>query len=128
MNVLSTSLCVGVSAADTYYDNVSDAAEVVREAMVNRTETVVVYYTFSVSDSYDTSTIGSYIHAIVDEIVTEAMEHTGVPDEGDYLLWSVGGYKASISFSVSSTTYYLTINYLYHHLLHNGSGGGRAYR
>ncbi len=104
MNVLSTSLCVGVSATDTYYDNVSDAAEVVREGMVNRTETVVVYYTCSSSD---------YISSIMREIVTEAMEHTGVPDEGDYLLWSVSDYKASASFSVSGTTYYVTITYTF---------------
>ncbi|MCD8315243.1 MAG: hypothetical protein LUD44_06410, partial [Firmicutes bacterium] len=103
MNVLSTSLCVGVAATEiVYYDNVADAAEVVREGMVNRTETVVVYYTCSSSDN---------ISSIMREIVTEAMEHTGVPDEGDYLLWSVSDYKGSASYIDGGTTYYLTITY-----------------
>ncbi|MCD8085029.1 MAG: hypothetical protein LUF28_01630 [Clostridiales bacterium] len=113
--LLALTLCLGLlptalltteaAAADVeYLDNVADAAEVVREAMVNRTEEVVVYYTCP-ADDYDEN--------ILAEIATAAMEHTGVPNEGDYLAWQGAAYSSTASISSSGGYYYLAITYTF---------------
>ncbi len=81
-----------------YLDTVDEAAAEVREAMVNRQETVVVYYQMETYDS-----------TIAKSIVTAALEHTGVADEGDYISANYGGSSYTISRSSSGGIYYLTI-------------------
>ncbi|MCD8013634.1 MAG: leucine-rich repeat protein, partial [Lachnospiraceae bacterium] len=81
-----------------YLDTVDEAAAEVREAMVNRQETVVVYYQMETYDS-----------TIAKSIITAALEHTGVADEGDYISANYGGSSYMISRSSSGGIYYLTI-------------------
>ncbi|MCD7745035.1 MAG: leucine-rich repeat protein [Lachnospiraceae bacterium] len=81
-----------------YLDTVEEAAVIVREAMVNRQETIVVYYQM---ETYDSS--------IAKSIVSAALEHTGVADEGDYISANYGGSSYLISRSLSGGIYYLTI-------------------
>ena len=74
----------------TYLTKVKDAANVVREGMVNRDETIVVYYHM---DDYTLE--GA--EALIEEIAATALEHTGVPTEGDYLRWQFGGWDATMN-------------------------------
>ncbi|MCD7858210.1 MAG: hypothetical protein LUG55_10565, partial [Clostridiales bacterium] len=98
---LALALCLGLlptalltteaDAADiVYYDNVDDVAELVREAMVSRTETVSFYYTYY-TETYDSSLLSD----LANEIADTAMEHTGVANEGDYLAWQGAAWKVN---------------------------------
>lgn len=63
------------------YSDVDAAALVVREGMKNRQNTVTLSYL------YEGSLTQSGAESIGRKIYNAAIEHTGVPDEGDYLKW-----------------------------------------
>lgn len=73
-----------------------------RAALVNRTKTITV-------DFYSTST--DY-QGMADRIVEEAMKHTGVGTEGDYLAWHYIGYGGGVSFK--GNQYRFTFNFEYY--------------
>ncbi|MCD8145966.1 MAG: hypothetical protein LUD84_01590, partial [Clostridiales bacterium] len=91
-----------VSAASTieYCTTIEEAAELMREELKNRTTTITVYYQCSASTG-----------SLAKEISNAAFEHTGDPEEGDYLAHQYGGWTSSSSISVSGGTYYYTITY-----------------
>lgn len=82
-----------------YISDLNVLAEMVREKMERRESSISINYKGS---SYD---------GVPKEIVYMAMEETGVPTEGDYLLFHYGGYKCGISGTVENDTYYVTFNY-----------------
>ena len=90
-----------VLAASSYYSSVSEAAEYVREQMTQRNTSISFAITTSEEPTSD----------FLLEPFYEALEHTGVPDEGDYLAWQYGNVYASASYRVSGGTYYLTVTY-----------------
>ena len=86
--------------SDQYYTNLFDAAEYVRDEMVDREETILLQYQ-SRSDSTD----------FVKQVVALAKEHTGIPDEGDYLSKNSGNYKASIRRGYVNGMNYFQVTY-----------------
>ena len=89
------------TSADSYYTSSEDAAEYMREQLVAREETISFGYQSSEEVTADD----------LKAIFEEAIEHTGVPDEGDYIAWQYGGYSVGASVKLSSGTYYLTVTY-----------------
>lgn len=83
-----------------YVTTVEEAAALVREGIENRQETVTVAY---LASSYDES--------IMQQVLDAALEHTGVPTQGDYLRWQMGKCYMSASGYSSGDKYYLTLSY-----------------
>ena len=44
-------------------------------------------------------------NALVEEVVNVATAHTGVPTEGDYLMWHFGGWEGEVDWEVSGGNY-----------------------
>jgi len=61
------------------------------------------------TNGYDEESFRSLIH----EIATLAEVHTGVPTEGDYIMWQYGGWDCSASGSASGSVYSWTLTYTY---------------
>ncbi|MDD7741046.1 MAG: S-layer homology domain-containing protein [Lachnospiraceae bacterium] len=87
-----------------YYTRVSEAGAIVREAMKERQETIVVGLQ---RDTLD----GDLAKELAYEIFNQAIEHTGNPVEGDYLAWQYAGWKGSISYKTSNGIYYAKFTY-----------------
>ena len=83
-----------------YATTFAEAGAQMREGMVQRQQTLVVYYQ---TDNYDSSQ-----HK---DIFNAAVAHTGMPKEGDALLWVYAGYKVSIRKSVQNGITYATFTY-----------------
>ena len=60
-----------------------------REAMVNRLETVTLYYQSGEPDAFSGT--------LMREVLNMALKHTGVPIEGDYLAYQYAGWSGSMS-------------------------------
>ena len=72
-----------MAASDVeYLTDVEEAAAVLREAMVNREETVTIYFAAPASQEFGD---------VTDSIISAAEAHTGNPKEGDYLAKQQGG-------------------------------------
>lgn len=98
----------------------SDAAAYFREGARCRAGTVTFVY---ITDDYDQSQVfgdETYRKAALSEVAAElwgrAVEHTGVPDEGDYIRWNYQGWtvSASIGKSGSSLKFSLTFTITYY--------------
>lgn len=94
----------GIYVANSSYTNsIEDAGEYLKQAMLQRIDSVEIRYkTTSNADAFD----------IADEIYYAAVKHTGVPNEGDYLnssWWSRG--NASPTEDVSGSTRYISLKY-----------------
>ena len=76
------------------YLTVEKAGAEFRKQMKNRTETFTIYVK---SESSNSNVVGN-------AILAEALKHTGVATEGDYLMWQYGGAEASGYRSYNSTT------------------------
>ena len=87
------------SAQAVSYQTVEQAAATVRTNMKNRVETYNVYVR-STSSDYD---------ALYFELLNGAVMHTGVGNEGDYLMWHLATYGGEVSWIVSDGYY----NYTY---------------
>ena len=80
----SDGTCLTVSSkkvSSPYFSSIEDAGIYVRSMMTQRIGKIAFNYSGSIYD--------------VEDIVKKALEHTGVPDEGDYLAWTYAGYSAS---------------------------------
>ena len=83
-----------------YATTFAEAGEQMREPMVNREETIVVYYKTS---NYDSDQYKDVFNA--------AVAHTGNSDEGDALRWVYAGYNIGRSRSVKNGISYVTLTY-----------------
>ena len=90
------------TSSSVYYTSLADAAESVREQLREREQTVVVRYQVA---------SGAYDRSLANLIFSEAIAHTGVPTEGDYLRYQYGGWTCGISISDNGTTCKLTFSY-----------------
>lgn len=86
-----------VSETETVYSE-EQAAAVLRSQLKSRTQTIVISY------------VGTVLADPL-KILNAAMDHTGVPTEGDYLLWQYGGANYKREGYISGSTYYLTLTY-----------------
>lgn len=98
----------------------SDAVSYFREGARCRAETVSFVY---ITDDYDQTRVfddKTYRKAALSEVAHAlwegALEHTGVPDEGDYIRWNYKGWKVSayIGKSGSSLKFSLTYTLVYY--------------
>ncbi|MCD8335306.1 MAG: hypothetical protein LUC35_08240, partial [Clostridiales bacterium] len=76
---------VTVSAASTtYYTTSEEVAEQLRAGMKNRTETIEIAYKTGTELTEET------FNELFNEILSLTLEHTGAPEEGDYLAYQYG--------------------------------------
>ena len=73
--------------ADTYYSSYEAAGADMREQLKDRKAVVTIGIKTGNSD----------VREVCFGLMDEAMKHTGVPDEGDYILWQYGGWSAQYS-------------------------------
>lgn len=81
-----------------------EAVESLRQNLVARNETFTVYLD---SDTDD-------IAALAEELFDAAMEHTGEPAQGDYLLWQYAGCGGGVSYTPGTTKYTLIYQVTYY--------------
>lgn len=86
----------------TYYTDIDEAAAYLREGMKLRQSAITVYFAADASES---------LQDIFDGIFYTAMEHTGVPTEGDYLMWIWSGCSAGVEYMYQSGMFYYGITY-----------------
>lgn len=86
----------------TYYQSVASAGKVVRTEMKKRTYYIEVALVLNKTDDP-----GDYCYDVFDA----AVAHTGVPTEGDYLLWQYGGWQCYYSWYDSDGKTYITFEY-----------------
>lgn len=84
-----------------YYDTISEAAAVLRAGLENRAAAIRVDY----------ATASGYSNDLHYQIFQEATKHTGVPTQGDYLLWHYGGYGANVSYYIDGGITYVSFTY-----------------
>lgn len=94
-----------VKSTSTYYTDVQSVGEEIRAGMVDRNQTIIVKYKM---DSSAMSESG-WFSDLCDEIFSYAFLHTGDPDEGDALKFSVQKYNSKASYFSSSNYTYITI-------------------
>ena len=95
-----------LSGAAEYFTTVDEAGAYLREGMEARLPAVIVYYQ---TDTY-TQDIGK---ALFSSFLDAALQHTGVPTEGDYIRWHYAGYQGNLSGSSSDGIYYLTFTFTF---------------
>ena len=77
------------NTGDGQYYDAETAGKMIRDDLVARDPTISV----NVSFPYNADTIEQDMQALVLDIMASAMEHTGNPVEGDYLLWQYTGFN-----------------------------------
>ncbi len=82
---------------------VTEAGNQLREGLKTRTQTMQITYI----------TNANLDGTIYYQIIDEAMKHTGVPTEGDYLLWQYGGWNAKASGNIYAGKYYYTLTFTF---------------
>ncbi len=89
---------VSTLSSDTYADTIDEAAEQLREDMVNRQTSTTIKYIYP-----EPSINNSQLTSLAMEMMEITLEHTGVSTEGDYLRWQYAGW--GLSASAKSTGY-----------------------
>lgn len=92
------------SGGVTYETDRQKLVAPLRQAMVNRQELLTLYYKTSSSDE---------MYEVANWLAEQAMQETGVANEGDYLRWHYAGWSCRITGSVSGGNYYLALNFQY---------------
>ena len=90
-----------------YYTDAADAVAQLRAKMVARHAWLDIPVRVSKKDVPGEAEM----EALILGLFALATAHTGVPNEGDYLLWSVESLYYSAEYSEKSGYYYLTIRY-----------------
>lgn len=85
-----------------YTDSVEDAAPILRQGLVNRQASISIPFKMTPEDDFK---------LVSRAIWTEALAHTGVPTEGDYIAKQWSGYKASATGYSQGGYLYYTITY-----------------
>lgn len=95
---------MALAAAGDYCDTVEEAGAVIRDQMEARQETVTAYIKTNTWEE-------AAIMQLMEDMFNAALVHTGVPTEGDYLMWQFGGWGANAGAEYSRGTYYVTVTY-----------------
>jgi len=80
---------------------VVDASIELREEFKKRTDIIPISYITTTPLTQD----------VFYDIFNEAIKHTGVPTEGDYIQWQYGAWRANAEGRVYQNTYYYTLTY-----------------
>lgn len=84
-----------------YTSSVAQAADALRDGMKAREGEIVVKVRTARTDA----------EAFMQEIFAKAVEHTGEPTEGDYLLWQIPQYGMTCEYYAKGGYNYMTITY-----------------
>ena len=84
------------------FQSEENAAKTIRSNMKNRTETYTVYV-YSTNSDYN---------ALFLELLNNAVVHTGVGTEGDYLMWHLAGWGGEVEIARSGEGYNYTYTYV----------------
>lgn len=90
-----------------YYTDVEEAIALLRERMVDRRSVIEIPLRVSKADA---ASVGG-LQALIEVIFAMAAAHTGVEDQGDYLLWSVAKRGYNATYTETNSYYYLDIPY-----------------
>ena len=90
-----------------YYTDVEEAIALLRERMVDRRSVIEIPLRVSKTDA---ASVGG-LQALIEVIFAMAAAHTGVEDQGDYLLWSVAKRGYNATYTETNSYYYLDIPY-----------------
>lgn len=94
-----------------YYTDVEEAIALLRERMVHRWTYIKIPLRVSKAEvSGETE-----MEALIAGIFALATAHTGVADEGDYLLWQIKDLTYSATYNEGDSYYYLDITYDVHY-------------
>ena len=99
------------SSGITYAETPEEGADVMREYMVNRVESFMLYYKFPRAKAEAVGD-GTWFNETWDGIIEGTFEHTGVPVEGDYLHKHYGGLASgsiTITFDENYENYLMAI-------------------
>ena len=94
------------TVSDIVYENLNDAVLHIRECMKERAESIPVSVYISCSETGVTEW-----QDFAKLLVNLAQNHTGVPDEGDYLHYQFGRYKANMSHDQNKEYFSGTVTY-----------------
>ena len=95
----TTAFAANTDSTD-YVTTIAEAGAQLREGMTKRQKNIVVRFSTSGKKTNPAATV-----------YQEAIKHTGVPDEGDYLRYQCGGWSADIGHTVNGNKVYYTIYY-----------------
>jgi hypothetical protein len=98
-----TTTTVSAPVDSDYCQTIEEAAVALRDGMENRQETI-------------TTTLKSTTEVSYTEIFEKAIEHTGVPTQGDYLRLNYYGYSISIRTITYKNAYYYTFTFTFTYL------------
>ena len=87
----------------TYYENETEAAEELRESMRERKSSVKI--------GLKGKTDQEGLQKAIGKLIDKATEHTGKPDEGDYILFQYSSYKGKGSTKKSGVSPVVDIEY-----------------
>lgn len=87
-----------------YLSSIEEAGTLLRSQMKKRVQDIVIYYQTPSSQLENDTDIET-------KIMGYALGHTGVPTEGDYLVWQYGGYTVYKNSYVEENIVYYTITY-----------------
>ncbi len=91
------------SANKVEYTTIEQAGIQLREGLKSRNKTIQVTYITNIK--LDDS--------IIKQVVNEAVKHTGVPTEGDYIYWQCSEWEADYNWEYLNGTYYYTLTYIF---------------
>jgi len=92
----------GPKPGDTadYLTSIEDVVAAVRQGFEKRQEVVSVSFLST-----------GYSEQIMNDVLSAALAHTGVPTQGDYLRWKIGTCRMTLNWYTYGETYYLTLTY-----------------
>ena len=91
-----------------YTTDISAAAELLRECMKARENEIHVYYQINIDGSENLEDVAA---SAATDIYNQALKHTGVGNEGDYLLWTINSVDAALTLHSDETSYYIDFAY-----------------
>ncbi len=123
MILLLTAIGASASESRTLSYNVSSSdpdvmareiATDIRDAMKDRVETVSISISGKISDIGGIDNFGIWFQSLETSILEITEEHTGIPDEGDYIRFQLGPQvRDPFSVSIISETFSFTLVYHY---------------
>ena len=90
-----------------YYTDVADVINLLRSSMVSRTRGITLPLRVSKEDIHNEAEM----EALILGIFALATAHTGVPTEGDYILWCIKDLQYGARYTESADYYYLNIGF-----------------
>ena len=95
-------------SAPAYTTDISAAAELLRECMKAHENEIHVYYQINIDGSENLEDVAA---SAVTDIYNQALKHTGVGNEGDYLRWSIHSVGQNVNIQQDGNVCFLDATY-----------------